>query len=180
MTNKAGRQNERFRELLRLILLALELMGAWFAMLRQVGSGMRPRRARAQRPWRVRIGRRVQEVALTQADVDRLLQRHRDLKDNDKIAATAARFLLPESDYFADPARVERLLRRFLEEDPPWLHVGRVLTGEEPGGDGGQEVVWRERETRATEEVTLFVPDESWRDKPLASLTMRPARTLQE
>ena len=57
---------------------------------------------------------------------------------------------------------------------------GRVLAGGEPGADGGQEVVWREQETRTIEDVTLFVPDESWRDKPLASLTMRPARSLRE
>lgn len=180
MTRRSRQQNDRFRELLRLIALAFELMGAWFAMLRGIGNAMRPRRSRAHRPWRIRIGKRVQEVALTQADVDRLLQRHRDLKDNDKIAATAARFRLPESDYFADPANVERLLRRFLQENPPWLSLGRVMSGAEPGADGGQEVVWREQETRTIEDVTLFVPDETWRDKPLASLTLRPARSLQE
>src|SRR5579859_8199120 len=121
MASKSRKHNERARDLLRLILEALQLMSAWLAALRHLGSAMHPRRARAPRPWRVRIGRRVQEIPLTQADVDRLLQRHRDLKDNDKIAATAARFRLPESDYFADPAHVERLLRRFLEENPPWL-----------------------------------------------------------
>jgi hypothetical protein len=180
MSVKSRQQNERMREFVRLILLALELMGAWFATLRQIGGAMRPRRARRHRPWRIRIGRRVQEVALTQADVDHLLQRHRDLKDNDQIAATAARFRLPESDYFADPAHVERLLRRFLEESPPWLNLGRVLAGNEPGAEGGQEVVWREQETRTVEEVTLFVPDDTWRDKPLSSLTLRPARSLSE
>jgi hypothetical protein len=153
----------------------------WWALFRQITATAGKRRGHALRPWHLRIGRREEAVALKQAEVSKLLQRHRDLKDIDKIAAMSARFRVPESDFFADPAHVERLIRHLLEENPPWLYVSRVLSGGEEGAEShSQEFVWREQETREVQDVTLFVPDESWRDQPLSSMTLRPARNLQE
>jgi len=153
----------------------------WWALFKQVYATAGKRRGHALRPWHLRIGRREEAVALKQAEVSKLLQRHRDLRDIDKIAAMSARFRVPESDFFADPAHVERLIRHLLEENPPWLYVSRVLSGGEEGAEShSQEFVWREQETREVQDVTLFVPDESWRDQPLSSMTLRPARDLQE
>ncbi|HLK57230.1 MAG TPA: VWA domain-containing protein [Chthonomonadaceae bacterium] len=172
----AAKKNEFFRMLREM----WELIRAWLAL---IGQLMRPRkgRVRATSPWHLRIGRKGHSVSLNQSEVDHLLQRHRDLKDMQKLAAAAGQFRLPESDFFAEPQRVERLIRRFLEENPPWLHLGRVLSGGEAGAEShSQEVLWREQEIREMQEVTLFVPDESWRDLPLASMTLRPTRTLAE
>ena len=171
-----GKRSDRFRQLRAV----WELLVAWMALFGQLSQARRGR-TKAARPWQLRIGRRGAAVKLSQSEVDHLLQRHRDLKDMQKIAETAAQFRLPESDFFGDPQQVERLIRRFIEENPPWLHVSRVLSGGEAGAETqSQETVWREQETREMQEVTLFVPDESWRDLPLASMTLRPTRTVSE
>ena len=167
-----------------LLPMLIALIRAWFAARHKQGPAI-ARRARNPRPWQMRIGQRTQPVSLKQNDVDRLLQRHRDLKDMDKLARVAGSFRLPESDYWADARRVERLIRHFLAQDPPWLHVGRVAStmggaSTQTGNTIRQDVVWRERETREMQNVTLFVPSENWRDQPLASLAMRPARHLSE
>ena len=171
-----GVGNDRFRALREV----WELFRAWLALLSSL-LRERKRSVRAARPWQLRIGRREKAVALSQSEVNHLLQRHRDLKDMQKIADTAAQFRLPESDFFGDPQQVERLIRRFIEENPPWLHLCRVLSGGELGAEThSQEILWREQETREMQEITLFVPDDSWRDLPLASMTLRPARNFSE
>jgi hypothetical protein len=160
----------------------LDLVRAWLLLMQRRGFAM-PRRARRPRAWQLRIEPKMQPVALNQSDVDQLLQRHRDLNDMEKLALVAGSFRMPESNFFSDPRQVERLIRHFLEQNPPWLHVGQVLPGgeeNETGGETQQEVVWRERVTREVQDVTLFVPSEIWRDQPLASLTLRPARQLNE
>ena len=58
------------------------------------------------------------------------MQQHRDLKDVEKIAGIAAAFRLPESDFFADPFQIERLIRRILEENPPTIIMVMWLTEE--------------------------------------------------
>src|SRR5579884_23488 len=138
-------------------------------------------RRRARRPWHLRIGRSSKSRVFSRQEIARLLQRHRDLQDFGRIAAFAARFRLPESDYFADPQQVERLIQHFTEENPPWLTLSRPLPGGEPGIEGeNQDILWREQEVRERKEMTLFVPDETWHDRPLASLTLQPARRLEE
>ena len=179
MTNPTHSVNSRSPGLLRTV---LDLIRAWLLLMQRRGFAM-PRRARKPRPWQLRIEPKTQTVALEQSDVDRLLQRHRDLKDMEKLALVAGSFRLPESDFFSDPRQVERLIRHFLEQNPPWLHAGQALPGGEQSETGGEtqtEVVWRERVTREIQDVTLFVPSEIWRDQPLASLTLRPARHLSE
>lgn len=163
--------------------MLIALVRAWLAAwMRRTSGGTR--RAGRPRSGRVRASQQTQDVTLKQTDVDRLLQRHRDLKDMDKLANVAGSFRLPESDFFANARNMERLIRHFLAQDPPWLHVGRVAgqTGADTQNTGAkrQDVVWRERETREMQDVTLFVPSENWRDQPLASLTLRPARHLGE
>ena len=171
---------KRMPDYLRVLLGLLDLVRAWFAFLNEVLPS--PRRAGGRaRPWQLRMGRKQRRKPLSQAEVDQLLQRHRDLKDVEKIAGIAAAFRLPESDFFADPQQIERLIRRILEENPPWLYLSRVLSGGEQGDEAhSQEFLWREQEIQEIQEVTLYVPDDTWRDKPLASRTLRPARTLQE
>ncbi len=166
-----------------LLPMLIALVRAWLtAWMRQTSGGAR--RAGRSRFGQMRAAQRTQDVRLKQTDVDRLLQRHRDLKDMDKLANVAGSFRLPESDFFANARNMERLIRHFLAQDPPWLHVGRVAgeTGVDTPNTGAkrQDVVWRERETRELQDVTLFVPSETWRDQPLASLTLRPARHLGE
>lgn len=165
---------------LALLLALLERLQAWLAFLSQLLSSNGRKRVRARRPWQVRI-RGKQQMRIRREDVERLLQRQQDLKDLDKIAALAGTFRTPESDFFADPRQVEALIRRLLKENPPWLYLSRVLSGGEQGGEAhSAEVVYREQETREMQEVTLFIPDEVWRDKPLASLTLQPTRNLNE
>jgi hypothetical protein len=159
----------------------LDLCRAWLALWTELSLALAPKRLRAARPWRLKIGRRDRPVRMDEADLNRLLQRHRDLKDLQKIASLAFRFRVPESNFFADPLRVERLIRGFLERNPPWLHLSLVL--ECPGageGAGASEILWREQDVHERQQLTLLVPDESWRDRPLASRTLRPARTMSE
>lgn len=136
---------------------------------------------RRARPWSVRIGRRTRQPVLSEQNANDLLQRHRDLQDMQKIADLAAGFRSPESEFFGDPREVERLMRWLLEQNPPWLYVSRVLASAEQGSRGGRtDYLYREQNSRALQDVTLYVPDENWRDLPLSSLTMRPTRTLNE
>lgn len=160
---------------------ALALLRAIFALLADLFRSVGKRRRRKPRPWHLFVAAKDAPAVLSAAQVERLLQRHQGLQDLEKIAEVSARFRLPESDFFADPRQVERLLRRFLEENPPWLHVNRVLAGGDEGAaNHSPEFLWREQEVREIQEVTLFMPDDSWKDRPLASLTMRPARALHE
>lgn len=170
---------KRMPEFLRVLVGLLEWLQAWFALLNEIFPGRAGKKK--ARPWHLRFGKQARRKPLSQEEVNRLLQKHRDLKDVEKIAGIAAGFRLPESDFLADPQNVERLIRRILEENPPWLYVSRVLTGGEPGADAhSQEFLWREQEIRELQEVTLFVPDDTWRDKPLSSRTLRQARNLNE
>ncbi len=163
-----------------LVVALLDWLKRWLALMGRISATSGTRRTKAARPWHLRIGR-TEEVSLRKADVQKLLQRHRNLKDMEKIAELSARFRTPESDFFADPAQVERLITRLLEENPPWLYVSRVLSGGEQGGEThSQEFVWREQETREVQDVILFIPDETWRDQPLSSMTLRPARSMEE
>lgn len=166
-------------ELMRVLLGMLELLRAWLAFLSEVMPGSK--RFGRTRPWQLKVGKKQRTKPLTQSEVDQLLQRHRDLKDVEKIAAIAGAFRLPESDYFAEPQHVEKLIRRILEENPPWLYLSRVLAGGEQGAEAhSQEFLWREQEVREFQETLLFIPDDNWRDKPLASRTLRPAANLHE
>lgn len=162
------------------LLALLERLQALLVFLSQLLSTNGRKRVKARRPWQIRI-RGKQAVRVRRDDVERLLKRQQDLKDLDKLAALSGSFRTPESDFFADPQQIEMLIRRLLKENPPWLYLSRVLTGGEQGGEAhSAEVIYRVQETVVIEEVTLFVPDEIWRDKPLASLTLQPARNLNE
>ena len=156
------------------------LLRAWILLLGRFGALRRKVRARAPRRWRINVATQ-QAARIDKADVERLAQRHRDLGDSEKLAKVAASFRLPESDFFADPRHIETLLRRLLEANPPWLHVSKKLEGGNPGGDSqGQEFLLREQVVREWQDINLLIPDEAWEDRPLASLTMRPARMLEE
>ena len=156
------------------------LLRAWILLLGSFGAMRRRVRARAPRRWRINVVTQ-QTARMDRADVERLLRRHRDLQDNEKLAKVAASFRLPESDFFADPRHTELLMRRLLEADPPWLRVSKKLAGGESGDDSqGQEFLMREQIIREWQDVNLLVPDEAWEDRPLASLTMRPARTFED
>ena len=156
-----------------------KILREWLALLAQVTP--LGRRNRKSRPWHIRVGKQAANVKLSPSEIDHLLQRHRDLQDVGDLANVAANFRLPESDFFADPRHIERLMRRILQASPPWLSISRVLAGGEDGNaKAGAETLWREQITHEIENVTLFIPADSWRDLPLSSLTMRPAKTLHE
>ena len=155
------------------------LLQAWLSLLTGRIS-LRKGPARAPRRWRIDIATK-QVTSIRKADVERLTQRHRDLGDADKLAGVAAAFRLPESDFFADPRRIETLMQRIIEANPPWLHVSKRLAGGEPGADSQkQDFLLREQITREWQDMTLLIPDEAWSDRPLASLTLRPIRHLEE
>ncbi len=157
-----------------------ETLKLWLTILVEIASLFGCRKSRP-RPWQVRIAQRGISVPQTSQEVQVLLQRQKDLNDVDRLADVAARFKLPESDFFADPTRIERLMQRILQENPPWLHISRTLAGADNGGDlQDAAILWREQETREVQDVTLFLPDDNWRDLPLASLTMHPVRHLGE
>jgi hypothetical protein len=158
-----------------------ELLQSLLEMWRQL-FGERIRSGRGTiRPWTLTFAVKGKRKAVRDADVNRLLQRHRDLKDVEKITTFAKQFRLPESDFFGDPQRVEQLIRRILEENPPWLYVSRELSGGEQGSEAhSQEFVWREQEIREYQPTTLYIPDDKWRDMPLSSITLRPARNMHE
>ncbi len=143
------------------------------------GSGLN--RKRKVRPWNLFVTSKDGHVTPGEIDRDSLVNRHRALGDLEKIAEVSSRFRTPEGDFFADPKQIERLIEQILAENPPWLHVNRVLAG----GDGGAkqqsiEYLYREQEVREYQDAELFQPDDSWKDRPLASLTMRPAHSLSE
>ncbi len=156
-----------------------EVLKAWLILLSEMFSAKQKRRQ--LRPWHIRIGKQSQPAKLSPSDIDKLLQRHRDLQDVGKLATVAANFRLPESDFFTNKNQAERLMRYLLEQNPPWLHISKVLAGGEQGNTSqGQEVLMREQTMREVQQVTLFVPGETWRDLPLSSLTMRPAKGIYE
>lgn len=158
----------------------LKVLQAWLAFMSEIGSIFGIRKD-GPRPWQLHVARRTRDIALTQEQIEQLLKRQKDLKDAETIANAAGRYRLPESDFFADPAQIERLLARILQENPPWLHISRTLSGADQGSEAAeQEVLWREQETQELQDVTLFLPDDNWRDLPLASMTMRPVRHLGE
>ena len=119
--------------------------------------------------------------SLSKAEVERLLKRQKDLKDVEKIVGASIAFRSEENDFHADPVEIERFIHRILQENPPWLFLGRVLSGGAQGGSlVSQEHLNRVQEVCEIQDVHLFTPDDSWRDSPLASLTMRPARLYSE
>ena len=130
--------------------------------------------------WLFKIKPIGRSTRLSKSQIESLLQRQKDLKDIEKIAEAAQAFRTTESDFFTDPIEVERLILRILKEGPEWLYLGRVLSGGEQGGAATQELLYREQVVREIQDVTLFIPNEIWRDQPLASLTMRPARLMSE
>ena len=177
---RASSKGRNPRLALQALLVWLGVLKAWLAFMAEIASLLGARKS-APRPWRIKIAQRGQHIALSDQEIERLLKRQKDLKDLDRLADAAARFKLPESDFFADAAHIERLIRHILKENPPWLYVSRPLAGTESGGDArDQEVLWREQETREMQDVTLFLPDDNWRDLPLASMTMRPVKHLGE
>ena len=174
----AGIKNPKLA--LGLLLAWLEILKAWLAFMAEIGSLFGARKG-ATRPWHIKIARRAKVIPLTEKDIQRLLKRQEDLKDMDRLAGAAARFRLPESDFFTDPAQIQRLILRILKENPPWLYISRTLAGADQGEEASEkEILWREQETREVQEVTLFLPDDNWRDLPLASMTMRPVKHLGE
>ena len=160
--------------------LLKKLLRLWILLMGSFGAMRRKVRARAPRKWRINVTTQ-QTARVDKADIERLIQRHRDLGDSEKLAKAAASFRLPESDFFADPRHIETLLRRLLEASPPWLRVSKKLAGGESGGDAqAPEFLMREQVVREWQDVDLLIPDEAWSDRPLASLTMRPARNLED
>ena len=168
--------------LLRFVDDVIDLLKAgWELLARLFGVKEKDKGRGGVHAWNLTVAIKGRRKALRDADVNRLIQRHRDLKDAEKIAKFAKQFNLPESDFFGNPQRVEELIRRILEENPPWLYVSRELAGGEQGSEAhSPEFVWREQEIREFQPTLLYIPDDRWRDLPLASMTLRPARNMQE
>ena len=159
-----------------------EYIRAILETLVQLMKGSGPRRKRKPRPWHIFLAAEgATQAPPPNARIEKMMDRHNALGDIKALAEFAQQFRLPESDFFGDPAQAERMMYRLLQENPPWLHLNRVLDGgEDSGANHSQELLYREQEIHVWEEVELFFPDESWKDRPLASHTMRPAKTLEE
>jgi hypothetical protein len=160
-----------------------EYLRAILETLIQLLKGSGPRRKRKPRPWHIFLS--AEGASDTPppppASIDKMMARHNALGDIKALAEFSAQFRLPESDFFGDPAQAERMMHRLLQENPPWLHLNRVLEGGESGGEShSNEVLYREQDVHIWEETDLFFPDDSWKDRPLASQTMRPAKTMDE
>ncbi len=163
------------RPLLQLLRALLALLRAWILPLLGV------RKRKRTRPWQIRIERKTTAAALSDADANDLLQRHRDLQDCEQISGLAQSYRLPESDFFGDPHQVEKLMRSLIAQNPPWLFVGKTQAGEGlTGASVSREFLLREQITREWQNVTLYIPSDEWRDLPLSSLTLRPTKTVNE
>ncbi len=159
-----------------------EYFDAVIAALALILKGSGKHRRRKPRPWHIFLtAEGLSDTPPPDAQIEKMMNRHGDLGDFKNLAEFASQFRLPESDFFGDPAQVERLMYRLLRENPPWMHLNRVLDGGESGSEShSQEVLYREQEVHVWEEAELFFPDDSWKDRPLASHTMRPAKGLEE
>jgi hypothetical protein len=153
------------------------LFATLVALLR--GGGVTKRRK--PRPWRLFVATKESISRIPDDQRESMLNRHRALGDLEKLASFSARFQTPAGDFFADPRQVERLIDRLVSENPPWLHVNRVLAGGVQGkATHSVDYLYREQVVREHQDVEIFFPDDSWKDRPLASLTVRPARSIQE
>ena len=158
-----------------------EFLRAMFALF--LGMIRGENRKRVARPWHIFVSsREASGPALeTDAKAHALKSRLEALGDHNRLAHFSAGMGTDESSFFADPSQIIRLIERILEENPPWLHLNRVLAGGEEGGsDHSKEYLYREQEVRERRQVELFIPDASWRDRPLSSLTLRPAKSISE
>ena len=153
----------------------------WLTLFSEIGKSLNRKRLRQARPWQIKIKPRFGQPKQKLPAVESLINLHRSLDDFEKIAAHARDFHTRESDFFADRRKVEDFIRCLIERNPPWLYVSRPLSGGEQGADEqSEEILWREQEVVSLEEVELFIPDDSWRDLPLSSMTMRPTHTFDE
>ncbi len=153
----------------------------WLTLFAEMGKSVNRKRLRQARPWQIKIKPRFGQPKHRLPDVESLLNLHRSLDDFEKIAAHARDFHSRDCDFFADRIKVEDFIRCLIERNPPWLYVSRPLSGGEIGADEqSEQILWRDHEVVSFEEVELFNPDESWRDLPLSSMTMRPTHTLDE
>jgi hypothetical protein len=159
-----------------------EYFDAVIAALALILKGGGKHRRRKPRPWHIFLSAEgLTDTPPPDAQIEKMMDRHQALGDFKNLAEFASQFRLPESDFFGDPAQVERLTYRLLRENPPWMHLNRVLDGGEAGSEShSQEVLYREQEVHVWEEAELFFPDDTWKDRPLASHTMRPAKGLEE
>lgn len=177
----APRPPSRFVGIYRILAGCCEGLRKLLMAFAEMGAMLFGVRKRGHRPWQAKIGSRTAPIKLSEREIEYLLQRQRNLKDLDKIASFALKFKLPESNYFGDPEQVEQLIRRILEANPPWLYVGRTLAGSDnDSGVADTEILWRMDERQEMQDVQVFFPADEWRDLPLASLTMRPAKNLSE
>ena len=159
---------------------AVDFIKALLATLTEMLRGKSLRR-RKPRPWHLFVSSKDALTPISDSQQEKMLGRHQALGDLDRLAEFSAKFQMPESDFFADPRQVERLITRLIRENPPWLHVNRVLAGGEEGAEQhSPEYLYRAQVVREHQDVELFFPDDSWKDRPLASLTVRPARSLHE
>src|SRR5438067_7805767 len=101
--------------LLALVETLRALLKQWLLFLARLYGAFGVRRHGPPRRWQLSIASVAQPTKKDAAAADRLLQKHRDLDDIDKLASVAARFRTPESDFFADAKQVERLMRHLLE-----------------------------------------------------------------
>ncbi len=159
---------------------AIDFVKALVATIIEMLRGKRFRRTKP-RAWSLFVASTHALKPISDSQKNKMLDWHKQLGDLDKLAAFSAQFQMPESDFFADPRQVERLITRLIGENPPWLHVNRILAGGDAGAEQhSTEFLYREQVVREHQDVELFFPDDSWRDRPLSSLTVRPARSLHE
>ncbi len=153
----------------------------WLTLFAEMGKALNRKRLHQARPWQIKIKPRHGLAKQKPPQLDSLMNLHRSLDDFEKISSHARDFHSRESDFFADKKNVEEFIRCLIEKNPPWLYISRPLSGGEHGEEEqADEVLWREREVVSNEEVELFIPDESWRDLPLSSMTLRPTHTFDE
>jgi hypothetical protein len=164
----------------------------WGFALTLLGFKRRDKHAKnAVKPWMLVMRRdKAREgqsrASVSEADIQRLLERMKGLEDSTALTERAVGFAGHSADYFADPREVERIIEAIIRENPPFLHIAREQPAEGEG-DSRQhatELVLRESEVVVRESLTLFVPqfgvEHMESRRPPGYPVLRAARSLSD
>jgi hypothetical protein len=119
---------------------------------------------RKLRPWMlVRRGKAREdskELAASETDIRRILERLKQLEDTRVLSERAVGFTGSGSDYFCDPREVEQIIEALVRQNPPFLHIAREAPSDGSDRSDRLDVEWIERDSEVTitEKESLFIP----------------------
>lgn len=121
-------------------------------------------RRRKLRPWMsIKRGRARQgdrELAVSEADIQRLLARMEALDDSSRMVEKAVGFAGQGADFFANARTVEQMVEALIRENPPFLHIARDRPAQDEGKakETTTEYLERDSEVVTIEPCTLYIP----------------------